>query len=92
MEPMILGQSILANTDQVYAFLKAFPALFIALIVWSIVWKGFALWKAARLSHKWWFIIFLVVNTVGILEIIYIFMIARRYNVTEIKEESVPKE
>lgn len=54
--------------------------IFIALSIWALVWKGFALWYAARLTHKWWFIILLVVNTVGILEIIYIFLVAKRKN------------
>lgn len=53
-------------------------ALFIVVILWTVVWKGLALWKAARLSHKWWFIILLVVNTVGILEIIYIYFVAKK--------------
>ena len=42
------------------------------LIAWSLVWKGIALWKAARNSHKKWFILIFIVNTAGILEIIYI--------------------
>ncbi len=42
-------------------------------IIWSIIWKGVALWKAARNSDKAWFLIMLIVNTIGVLEIIYIF-------------------
>lgn len=49
--------------------------------IWTIPWKGVALWKASRLSHKWWFIVLLVVNTFAILEIFYIFFIASKYNV-----------
>lgn len=45
--------------------------------LWTIPWKGYALWIAARNRHKWWFIILLVVNTVAILEIIYIFAVGR---------------
>ncbi|MBU6323478.1 MAG: hypothetical protein KGI41_02035 [Patescibacteria group bacterium] len=41
-------------------------------LVWTIVLKGFALWYAARGSQKWWFIALLIVNTVGILEIVYL--------------------
>ena len=48
------------------------------LIIWSLVWKGIALWKAARNSHKAWFVIMLIVNTVGILEIIYIYGFAKK--------------
>ncbi|MEI6843214.1 MAG: DUF5652 family protein [bacterium] len=51
------------------------------IIIWSLIWKGIALWKAARLSHKWWFIIVLVLNTLGIVEIIYIFFVAKKYTV-----------
>lgn len=40
-----------------------------------------ALWKSARLSHKWWFLIVLVVNSVGIVDIIYLYFVARRYKV-----------
>ena len=34
--------------------------------------KGFALWHAARGSQKWWFIVLLIINTFGILEIVYL--------------------
>lgn len=47
------------------------------LILWSLVWKGMALWRAAHRSEKVWFIVFLVVNTLGILEIIYLYFIAK---------------
>jgi len=46
---------------------------FTFLAIWTIVWKGTALWKAARNNSNIWFIILLIVNTLGILEIIYIF-------------------
>jgi hypothetical protein len=51
---------------------------FLLLIAWTLAWKGIALWKASRLGQKTWFIVMLVVNTVGILDIIYIFAVARR--------------
>ena len=57
-------------------------------VLWSIPWKGVALWKAARLSHKKWFIVLLIVNTFAILEIIYIFFIATKYQVIETTEET----
>lgn len=44
----------------------------ILLIVWTIPWKGLALWKCAKNSQKIWFMIFMVVNTLGILEILYL--------------------
>ena len=46
----------------------------VILIIWIYIWKGLALWKSARLSQPIWFVILFVVNTVGILEILYIFL------------------
>jgi len=69
------------------ALINGFPIWLIILIsLWSIPWKGVALWKAAQLSHKKWFIILLIVNTLGILDIIYIRFVARKYKV-EVTEE-----
>jgi hypothetical protein len=45
------------------------------LIIWSLVWKGLALWRAATRGEKIWFIVFLIINTAGILEIIYLFFV-----------------
>jgi len=49
--------------------------------IWTLPWKGFALWKSARLGQKWWFIILLLVNTIGILEILYIFIFSKKKTV-----------
>lgn len=45
--------------------------------LWSVLWKGLALWHSGRRGQVWWFVIFLVVNTLGILEIIYLFAVAK---------------
>lgn len=55
-----------------------FGLLFFALLVWSLVWKGIALWKAARNNDKYWYIAILILNTVGLLEIVYIFFFAKK--------------
>jgi len=46
--------------------------------LWVLPWKGYALWSASKLSHKWWFIALLVTNTVAILDIFYIFFVAKK--------------
>jgi uncharacterized membrane protein len=48
------------------------------LIMWSLVWKGLALWKAARKGSKPWFVALLVINTVGILEILYLYVFSKK--------------
>jgi len=42
------------------------------LLLWSTVWKGLSLWKAARNNQRYWFVALLIVNSLGILSIIYI--------------------
>lgn len=64
-----------------YAILPIPPGvkiLLAVLIVWSLAWKGVALWKAARNADKGWFVIILIVNTLGILEIVYIYVFAKK--------------
>ena len=51
---------------------------YVPLIVWTLFWKGCALWFAVKNDKKWWFVILLILNTAGILEIIYIFAIAKK--------------
>ena len=48
------------------------------LVVWEMVWKGVALWRAGRNAHLVWFICLFIFNTLGILPIIYIFAFSRK--------------
>ena len=49
--------------------------------VWEIVWKAIALWKAARNNHLGWFVCIAVINSAGILPIIYILMQKKMKNI-----------
>ena len=48
--------------------------LLVVIFLWSFVWKLLALWKSARKNHLAWFIVLGILNTVGILEILYIYV------------------
>jgi len=48
-----------------------------AISLWALVWKGLALWKSAKKNSPIWFIVLLAVNTMGILEILYIFVFSK---------------
>jgi hypothetical protein len=52
--------------------------LLVAVIIWSAIWKIIVLWKSARNNNLVWFIILAVVNTMGILEILYIFVFSKK--------------
>jgi len=66
------------------AFLSTHQWIIILAAIWTIPWKGVALWRAARNRSIAWFVILLIVNTLGILEIIYIFAFSKK---TETKVE-----
>lgn len=49
-----------------------FTVLVLILLLVVLLLKGLALWRSARKGQPVWFWIFIFVNTVGILEIIYL--------------------
>lgn len=55
-----------------YDLSKTWTVLLIVLAVWELFWKGIALWKAGRRDQLGWFVAILLVNSVGILSIIYL--------------------
>ena len=60
------------------AFLSTHQWIIAIAVIWTLPWKGAALWRAARNQSFAWFIILLIVNTLGILEIIYIFIFSKK--------------
>jgi hypothetical protein len=63
--------------DTSFSLLQTNPqyiSFIFVLVLWELFWKGIALWKAARESQKYWFIAILILNTAGILPILYIFL------------------
>jgi hypothetical protein len=51
------------------------------ILIWTLPWKGVALWKSAKNSNKKWFIVMLIVNSLALLEIVYIFYFAKKKEV-----------
>lgn len=41
-------------------------------VIWDLVWRGMALWQAARRRQPVWFVCLLVLNTAGVLPIVYL--------------------
>ncbi len=60
---------------------NALPGWIIAVVVllsiWGVIWKGIGLWHAGVDRNLLWFVLMFVLNTLGILEIVYIFAISR---------------
>lgn len=51
------------------------------------MWKGIALWNSAKRGHKFWYITILLLNTAGLLEIVYLSF----FNKKEIKNGAEEK-
>ena len=60
------------------------------LIIWTLYWKYQSLWYAAKHDHKWWFIALLVVNTAGILEILYLYVFSKKMDSPGHDESKMP--
>jgi hypothetical protein len=61
-------------------------AILYFLYIWSLFWKGIALWRAAHYKQRNWFVVMLVLNTIGILELIYLFRFSKkRFTLDEMK-------
>lgn len=69
--------------SSILQFLSANQWIIPIIVVWTLIWKGLALWKAARNRSLVWFIAILIINTLGILEIIYIFLISKEKTISE---------
>jgi fluoride ion exporter CrcB/FEX len=55
-----------------------FIILVIVLAIWELILKGLAMWKAAKKGHKTWFWGILIINTVGILPLIYLLFFSKK--------------
>ena len=43
---------------------NSFNILVLILAIWTIPWKGYALWLAAKRNQKIWFVVILILNTI----------------------------
>jgi methionyl-tRNA synthetase len=79
-------------------FLSTHAWIFILAAIWTIPWKGVALWRAARNRSTPWFVVLLIINTLGVLEIIYIFAFSKKIEAEaetgvsqSVEEQKTPK-
>lgn len=47
------------------------------LLAWAMIWKGLGLWRAASNKSVGWFVALMILNTIGFLEILYIFVFSK---------------
>ena len=74
--------------DNFNSYTAGNQSLFFAFLLWTLAWKGWALWRAAGRNERWWFIALLVINTLGLLEILYLFVFSRESSELKPAEEA----
>jgi len=63
--------------NELSSYLGISKGLLIIILIWSAIWKAIGLWKSARLKEPIWFVLIFIINTMGLLEILYIFIFSK---------------
>lgn len=65
--------------------MQAFMSGIFLLALLDLGLKGWAMWRAARMEKKSWFIALLVINSFGILPVIFLLMTRQEYERNHVK-------
>lgn len=57
--------------------LSWFIPLIIILAIWDMIWKIVAMWYASRDNQKMWYILLAIINSIGVLPILYLLVIRK---------------
>lgn len=58
-------------------FFGGFGFLVVIVTLWDLVWKGLGMWRAAQRNEPIWFVAILLLNTLGILPILYLYVFSQ---------------
>ncbi len=50
----------------------------VLIMLWVLPWKIYAVWVSAKRGDKKWFVALLILNTFAVLDIFYIFYVAKK--------------
>lgn len=53
-------------------------SVLVIIMFWELIWKGIALWKCGRNDQPVWFVFILIVNSLGILPIVYLLFFQKK--------------
>ncbi len=72
--------------NQIYQYPGYVTLTLILLVAWTMIWKGIALWHAGKHKQKGWFVAMFLLNTAGLLPIIYLLGFKPRKDPEQIEE------
>lgn len=52
--------------------------IIVLVTIWEAIWKGIGLWKSAGRKQLAWFVVMFIINSAGILPIIYIYFFQKK--------------
>ena len=70
-----VSESLLSDWTDLFVAWQSEPwfiPVILVLAAWTLTWDGLALWRAGRNNQPRWFIAILLLNTLGIFEILYL--------------------
>lgn len=68
----------MSNLNELVLLTQQHPTWLLLVMFWSLLWKGLALWHSAQRRQPLWFLAILVVNLFGVLEMVYLFAVAKK--------------
>jgi hypothetical protein len=84
---IILSSNLAVAPEKIAIFM----ALLIIIVIWSGIWKAIALWKSARNKQIVWFVVLCILNTIGLVEIIYLAFFQKDMNTAKPAVKPVKK-
>lgn len=60
------------GTEGLELFTESGGVAIMLIALWGLIWKGLALWHAAKTNARNWFIALLIVNSAGVLDSAYL--------------------
>lgn len=63
--------------DELTLLLLGNPWIIFLITLWTVPWKVIALWRAVKNNHRKWFVALIILNTLAVLEILYIFVFSK---------------
>jgi len=66
------------NMNSFQEMIVPFLPFIIFFVLWEVIWKLLAMWRAAQNKQPGWFICLALINTMGILPILYLLLVKNK--------------
>ena len=64
--------------NSIQEMIVPFLPFIIFFVLWEVIWKLLAMWRAAQNKQPGWFICLALINTMGILPILYLLLVKNK--------------